>query len=176
MPKHDYPTGPIVWRTGNDSPADNERHGLAAAIKCDDPSLTVQSFTEDANINVLARRFGITDIPFAPVSQEVIDLTNPPDLRDILEARRAAADHFSSLPMKLRKRFRNSPEELWDFLHDPENRDEAVRLGLLKETSSSAGAAATPENSSTPSHTGQAPTGGTAVPPENPPKDAPASK
>lgn len=144
--KKDYPTGPIVWRSANDGPKEDERHGLEAGLRCEDPSLTVQSFTEDADINVLARRFGITEIPFAPIGEEIIDTTQFPELRDILEARRAAANGFANLPVKIRKRFRNSPEELWNFLQDPDNADEAVRLGLL--TRPNADASATTANSS----------------------------
>lgn len=140
-------TGQIQWRTANDGDADNEKHGLSAAITCEDASLTVQSFTEDADINVLARRFGITDIPLTPIGDDLIDTTQFPDLREILEARRAAANGFAALPIKIRKRFRNSPEELWNFLQDPDNADEAVRLGLLSRR-------AEPENSSPPTARG----------------------
>lgn len=169
----------IQWRTANDGSAADEKHGLAAAVRCEDPSLTVQTFTEDANINVLARRFGITEIPFTPVSEEVIDTTQFPELREILEARRAAANGFANLPLKIRKRFRNSPEELWNFLQDPDNADEAVRLGLLFRR-------AEPENSSPPTARGTTTDGtsptakpaqeGSAQEPEKTPNHNPASK
>lgn len=134
--KHDYETGPIIWRHAYDRKRD-AIEGDLAATRCLDESLTVQSFTEDADINTLVRRFGITGIPLANVTDEVVDTTNAPDLRAILEARRAAANGFSGLPMKIRKRFHNSPEELWDFLNDPENVEEGIRLGLLTRRTSS---------------------------------------
>lgn len=164
------------WRHQYDEDRD-EAEGLAAALDCKDESLTVQSFTKDADLNEIARRFGINSIPTIPFPEgEAIDTTQFPDLRQILDAQREAANRFMGLPHKLRKRFHNSPKELWDFLQDPENADEAVRLGLLKRTQSSAGADATAENSSTHSTTGPANNGGTDATPENPPKDAKASK
>lgn len=176
MPK----TGQIQWRTANDGDAENEKHGLAAALRCEDPSLTVQSFTEDADINVLAKRFGITDIPLTTIGDDLIDTTQFPDLREILEARRAAANGFAALPIKIRKRFRNSPEELWNFLQDPENADEAVRLGLLKKltpaadgaSSSTTSDSANSANATTPNPSSTEPIQGS----EKTPKTTTASK
>lgn len=147
----------FVWRQAYDQKRD-ELEGDLAATRCEDPSLTVQSFTEDADVNTIARRFGITDIPFTPIGEEVTDLTGAPDLRQILEARREAANHFTALPMKLRKRFRNSPEELWNFLHDPDNRDEAIRLGLITPQTD-----APPANSTTSSDSGTPAPAGTST-------------
>lgn len=168
----------IDWRHAWDQKRD-EKEGDLAATRCLDESLTVQSFTEDADINTLVRRFGITGIPLANVTDEVVDTTNAPDLRAILEARRAAANGFSGLPMKIRKRFHNSPEELWDFLNDPDNVEEGIRLGLLTRR-------AEPEKSSPPTDRGittdgTSPTArpapeGSPKEPEKTPKDTPASK
>jgi hypothetical protein len=38
-----------------------------------------------------------------------------------------------ALPADLRARFSNNPEELINFLDNPENKDEAIRLGLLDQ-------------------------------------------
>lgn len=37
---------------------------------------------------------------------------------------------FDALPSEIRSRFRNKPEEFLDFVQDPENKDELVRLKL----------------------------------------------
>lgn len=42
-----------------------------------------------------------------------------------------AKESFESLPGEIRKRFRNDPSELLDFMSDPGNRDEAIKLGLI---------------------------------------------
>jgi len=42
-----------------------------------------------------------------------------------------ARQEFSMLPANIKKRFRQDVGELIDFLDDPENRDEAISLGLI---------------------------------------------
>lgn len=161
------------WRHQYDMDRDKKEGDLAMLV-CKDESLTQQQFTEDADLNVIAKRFGLESIPTVPLNPALFrDTTEDPDLREILENNRMARDNFMMMPAKLRKRFHNSPKEFWDFLNDPENLEEAVRLGILQqETPATAGAAApapTPSTSSgTPGSTGPANT-------ENPPK-APASE
>lgn len=137
------------WRHQYDEARD-QKEGDLAALRCEDPSLTQQHFTKDADINEIARRFGLNDIPSAPIldASYYRDTTADPSLMDILEARRAVQDHFMGLPAKLRRRFHNSPSELWNFVTDPENAEEAIRLGLLTDTPTSASATAGTADSS----------------------------
>lgn len=103
-------------------------------VRCDDPSLTQQSFAEDADLNVLVKRFGIDKeaLPPAVFDPDYYgDVGDVPDLRTALEIVRDAQARFDALPAKLRRRFENDPAKLWEFVHDPENADEAVRLGVL---------------------------------------------
>lgn len=127
---------PIKWRHQYDHDRD-KKEGDAAIIDCGDEVITQQQFTEDANINTIARRFGLdklSQLPPAPVDPSHYgDLTNVPTLRDLLEIGRDAKEKFLALPSKLRERFNNDPSKLWAFVNDPENAEEAVRLGLLKE-------------------------------------------
>jgi len=39
---------------------------------------------------------------------------------------------FRELPAEIRNRFRNDPEELLRFTENPQNRDEAIKLGLIR--------------------------------------------
>ena len=122
-------------RTGGDSPEENERHGLAAATTCHDPSLTQQHFTEDADVNTIAHRFGLDKgpLPHVPLDPRYYgDVSDVPDLRTALDLVRDAENKFNELPPRLRARFDNLPGKLWDFVNDPDNWDEAVRLGLLQ--------------------------------------------
>lgn len=109
--------------------------GARAALTCEDPSLTQQQFVEDCDINVLARRFGLIDapmpvVPFDPAHYG--DFTEVPDLRTALDLVNDAKNKFMALPAKLRERFNNQPGRLWEFVNDPENAEEAVRLGILQ--------------------------------------------
>lgn len=61
------------------------------------------------------------------------DFTNIGSYQECLERVLAIDEHFMSLPAAVRDRFRNKPSELFDFLSDEKNRDEAVKLGLLSK-------------------------------------------
>lgn len=168
------------WRHQYDQKRDKEEGDAAATINTE-PSLTQQSFREDADINVLAKRFGLTDVPLGPIDPSAFrDTTHDPDLRQVLEYQRTARDEFMRLPAKLRRRFHDSPQELWDFIQDPENQEEIVRLGLLTRP-----ADAKPANSTTTSDSATPAPAGTSgdaasksppTPPKETPKETPASK
>lgn len=93
-------------------------------------------FQKDADINELARRFGLTDAPIPLVAVPegaVVDTAMFPDLREALDQVRAGQDAFMSLPAHVRARFHNDIVAFHDFMRDERNRDEAVRLGIIAE-------------------------------------------
>lgn len=143
----------MIYRVQNESAEAREKIGLACATRCEDESLTQQQFKEDCDINVLAVRFGLTGqpLPVAPIDPGAYgDFSDAPDLRTVLDRVNDAKNRFMSLPPKLRERFDNRPAKLWAFVNDPENADEAVRLGILTrlqpETSSPAPAEGATQN------------------------------
>ncbi|WNK13188.1 MAG: internal scaffolding protein [Microvirus sp.] len=122
------------WRQQGDLEQDKIA-GDACITYCLEESLTQQHFSEDADLNVLVRRFGIDKrpLPHVPLDPSYYgDMTNVPDLRTVLDIAHDAREKFAALPAKTRARFNNQPTQLWDFVNDPENADEAVRLGLLR--------------------------------------------
>jgi len=113
----------------------DELMGEACVTYNEEESLTQQQFREDCDLNVLAVRFGLTGAPLppAPIDPSAYgDFTNVPDLRTALDLVNDATNRFMELPSGLRTRFHNRPGELWEFVNNPENADEAVRLGLLR--------------------------------------------
>lgn len=125
----------ITYRLHNDMEAD-ELAGAQAVLECTEPSLTQQQFQADSDINVLARRFGLVDSPMPVGSFDPAyygDFSDVPDLRTALDLVNDAKNKFMALPAKLRERFNNQPGRLWEFVNDPENAQEAVRLGLLAQ-------------------------------------------
>lgn len=97
-------------------------------------SLTIQSMAEDADINVLMERYGITGtMPINPRVPMYGDFTEVTDYRSALHAVMEASDAFMELPAKIRARFNNDPQELLDFCANDANINEARSLGLLKE-------------------------------------------
>lgn len=96
-------------------------------------SLTVQSMAEDANINVLMDRYGITGkMPENPRIPVFGDFTEVGDYQSALQAVISASDGFMELTANVRARFENNPQKLLEFMSNDANREEAVRLGLVR--------------------------------------------
>lgn len=94
--------------------------------------LTKQSFKEDADINVIVKRFGITGaLPENVRTPQYGDFTAAVDYQSALNAVIAAQESFMSMPADVRARFGNDPGAFVDFCNNPANRDEAVKLGLV---------------------------------------------
>ncbi|WNK13050.1 MAG: internal scaffolding protein [Microvirus sp.] len=124
----------IKWRNQND-PERDQLEADKCITYCDDDSLTQQHFTESADLNTIVKRFGLDQGALPPVPLDPAyygDVSDVPDLRTVLDIAHDARERFAALPPKLRARFANRADNLWDFVNDPENADEAIRLGLLK--------------------------------------------
>lgn len=109
--------------------------GKLDAIDCSkDVSLTQQSGAEECDINFIverAKRGAALDVnPKPPMYGDFTSL--PTDLRDCLAIVKKADEAFMTLDAQVRKRFENDPSQMMDFLKDPKNRDEAIKLGLVK--------------------------------------------
>lgn len=123
----------IQWRTQYDWEADR-RAREASNHTCTGESLTVQSQAADADINVIVKRMGLLGIMPDPIDPTFYaDASNLPDLRAVLEYSRDAQAKFLALPPEVRNRFHNDPAELWEFVLDKNNREEAIRIGLIEK-------------------------------------------
>ena len=124
----------FAWRQQYDVEQDT-REGNAAITEVTGESRTVQHFAKEADINEIMRRFGVTDgaIPPAVTDPRYFgDFSDVPDFRQALDNVRNAEAAFAALPADLRRRFGNDPVELFQFVHDPKNLEESIKLGLLK--------------------------------------------
>lgn len=125
---------PITWRHQYDEEAD-EFYGAETSTVNNEPSMTQQHFKEGTDINNIVASFGITDGAVPPVALDPRffgNFVDVPDFREALDATRLAQERFDALPAELRSRFGNDPVALWEFVNDPRQTDEAIRLGLLK--------------------------------------------
>lgn len=99
-------------------------------------SLTRQEFRDECDINHIVARAGAglvnLQIPAAPLFTDVSEV--PSDYQECLEHLFNADEQFASLPSRVRERFGNDPSQLFSFLADSANRDEAVKLGLIAAT------------------------------------------
>ncbi len=102
------------------------------AIACPTPGRTKASFLEECDINFIMNKWKRTgEIPPSnPRAPHYGDFSNVDDYLQA-QTRIAEADQaFAALPSWVRQRFQNSPAELIAFLENPDNQDEADKLGL----------------------------------------------
>lgn len=98
---------------------------------CDDPSLTQQQFADESDINNIVDRFMKTGHLPTPASMpQFADYEGIFDFQSAMNVVRQADENFMRMPAKVRARFHNSPQEFLEFFANPDNADEAVRLGL----------------------------------------------
>lgn len=115
------------------------------ALYCDEPTLTVQAHAGDCDINEIIRRSQIAGgLPISNKVAQYGDFTQIPSTHEAFEFVRLASEAFMTLDWKLRERFDNSPQKMIDFLNDANNRDEAVKLGLVNAPQEAAAAATPP--------------------------------
>lgn len=97
-------------------------------------SLTKQSFVAEADINTIVSRYDKSGVlPSGERSPTFGDFTNL-DYRRIQNQIVEVNEMFASLPPELRRVHGNDPAALMDWLANPENRDEAIKLGLFPST------------------------------------------
>lgn len=103
------------------------------ALVCADVSRAQQQFKEECDINTIVRRFGLTgELPKDVAMPESGDFTDVVDYKTAMDMIRKADEAFMQMPSAVRDRFQNDPQRFLEFSSDPNNYDEARKLGLLK--------------------------------------------
>ena len=97
-----------------------------------DDGVTQQQFAEECDINTIVRRFGLTgELPSGIAMPVSGDFTNVTDFHTAMNLIRQSQEAFLELPAHVRERFQNDPGRVMAFLENPENREEAVKLGMV---------------------------------------------
>jgi len=104
-----------------------------ATAPSEEPSLTQQQFAKDCDVNLIIAKYkktgSVTHIRNG--SQGVYaDLADMPSYQEALQHIINAQQAFGDLPAQTRARFANDPQQLIDFLKDPQNVEESIKLGL----------------------------------------------
>lgn len=101
-------------------------------LTCLDGSKTKQSFKDEVNINSIIRRFQSTgELPLdGPSNPKYADVSNLPSYQDSLNYVNYAQEQFNSLSSEIRERFDNNPGKYLEFVSDPKNVQELIKLGL----------------------------------------------
>lgn len=101
------------------------------------PSRTKQSFLQECDINNIIKSFKVTGqirhINEKASQGAYADLPDPIEFQDALHAVKAASASFATLPSQVRARFDNDPGRFLEFMSDPANQDEIIRLGLATD-------------------------------------------
>jgi len=97
-------------------------------------SRTQQQFKDDCDVNRIMAKYKATGtLTHVKNAQNgvYVDLINLPSFQESLSTVLQAERAFEEVPAKIRARFQNDPHQFIQFLADPSNDDEAVKLGLI---------------------------------------------
>lgn len=113
---------------------DAEKASDESGLKCEDISLTQQHQKEEADINVIVKRFGLTgEMPLNPRIPMYGDFTGITDYRTALEAVKFAEEEFMRFPAEIRAEFNHDPQKLLEAFYDVKEKDRLIRLGLIRK-------------------------------------------
>lgn len=123
----------MLDRKGRARICSKEKAERSPGVDCG-ASLTKQEFREECDITAILRRFGQDGIVPISAGQQGIfmDLASLPQFHDAMNLCAAANEAFDALPANVRSRFDNEPGKLVSFISDVSNKEEAVKLGLIK--------------------------------------------
>lgn len=97
---------------------------------------TQQNHKRECDVNWIIRKYDKTGIldHVQRIEARYGDVTGA-DFRKAQDLFINAHNMFNDLPADIKKRFRQSPAEFLEFMENPANRDEAIKLGLIKADS-----------------------------------------
>lgn len=116
---------------------DADEASLSSGFASKDPTRTQQHQAEEADINTIVRRFGVTgqlpQVPFPPTFQDFSEVVF--DYQSAQNLIRQAQESFNALPANVRTRFDNDPGKFVQFVSEPGHEAELRELGLLERRS-----------------------------------------
>ena len=134
--KHDY----FLRAPGNYDVDEASKEAETKVISIDEEtgeeihSLTNQSFKDETDINTIVKRFGLTgEMPSTLAVPLSGDFTEAMTFEESMNLIAQSNQQFMLLPADVRERFNNDPGRLIAFLEDDNNRDEALKLGLVNK-------------------------------------------
>jgi len=111
---------------------DTDNVSQATGMDCGPETKTQQQFRDEVDINTIVERFGQSgELPPTMQFPEAQEFAETFDFQTSMNVIRKAEESFAELPAKARARFQNNPQQFMEFIHNEENIDEAVKLGLV---------------------------------------------
>lgn len=106
-------------------------HSTVPGIIFTEPSMTKQSYKEEADINNIVNQYHRTGLLPQGTRQPMFgDFSSGDDFAESLIRIQEAQADFDALPSAIRTEFGNDPAQLLSFMQDPENLEEAIEMGL----------------------------------------------
>lgn len=98
-------------------------------------SRTKSEFKDEADVNNIVAQCIKKAIALPSGDRQPMfeDFSNIGTYQDAVSSVAQANEEFSHLPSEIRAKFDNNVQSLIDFMGDPENKEEAISLGLLAE-------------------------------------------
>lgn len=99
-------------------------------------SLTQQHFQEECDIiNIIKRhdRNGIIEHVHRGKARYG-DFSEVTDYREALDLVKNAQEEFNQIPSDIRKKFDNNPGKFYEFVSNPDNKQELIKMGFIEET------------------------------------------
>lgn len=115
-----------------------EKNGRVRVMTLNElPSMTEQQFVAECDVNNIIARYKKTNewTHLSGKQQIFADVSEITDYQSSLQKISDAQNAFNSLPSHLRNRFENDPQNMLDFLQDPSNYHEGVKLGIFNDSS-----------------------------------------
>lgn len=99
-------------------------------------TLTEQAHKDICDVNRIIQKYDKTGLitHVAKMEAEFGDLTGA-DFREMMTTVAEVQQQFEQMPARIRARFGNDPGQLLTFMESGDNREEAIRLGLIRNDS-----------------------------------------
>lgn len=137
--------------------AGNECHFRDNGTLCvrtinNEPSMAIQSERDKCDLNVIQAIYDKTRIMnnIRTDQPRYGDFTSSRELHDVLLRAQEAQEDFMLLDAQIRARFKNDPGLLLDFVRNPNNREEAIKMGLITAPADSPQASQVPQGEKAP--------------------------
>lgn len=110
----------------------HENGNLKVITINEETTRTQQQFKDQCDVNNIMKKYRLTgELNHINKKQGIYaDLSDSPTYQAALEIIIKAENTFSELSSDVRKRFNNDPHEMISFLENPQNNEEAIKLGL----------------------------------------------
>lgn len=96
--------------------------------------ITSQSARKETDLNYLMKRHKrLSEIPFVKKNPMYGDFSTVGDYTQALETIKRSKEAFGQLSAEVQKRFNHNPAELLQFVNDINNKEEAIKLGLIEK-------------------------------------------